>query len=223
MNFQLFYRIDDAETVPFSTWSALLTDAASGERVHFTIERDELETVSESHLVKDLDESPDDALLMLVDLAGRDHFDADTVYTQGDCEVFAVALQEIIPGSSLVAVYDPVNPETGRKTRGAPYLIHAGVRDGDTVYDIRGASEVYSWVSVWMENGNASELSRWGAVDVKELERMQKQKVTPLELEIAKPFADLVSSLYLGVEPSHMLVTGPRGGAIGGTKLNISP
>ncbi|TLX16056.1 hypothetical protein [Rhizobium sp. MHM7A] len=116
----------------------------------------------------------------------------DDKYTQGDCDVFAITLQRLLPDGRLIAVYDPVDPFTGRKMRGAPYLIHAGLLLDDMVLDIRGAREKFDWITAHRENGDASDLWGWREVSITDLEKMQKSKITEAEITEAMPYARLV-------------------------------
>jgi hypothetical protein len=198
MSFKLFYHLDSQGNVEFSSWSKLLQDTLDYEAVDFDLERNGLPTISRGIKRVWLEETPDDMVEFFVDMAGDGLFNADQKYTQGDCEVFAAALLEFIPDGVPIAVYDPVNPETGRKVRGAPYLIHAGVMVDDKVYDVRGAHDAKTWIGRWFENGNASDYAEWGTVDIKDLMRMQKSKITVDQITEAKPFAQIIAALCLG-------------------------
>jgi hypothetical protein len=198
MIFKLFYHLASPDKVEFTTWSKLLQDTLDHETVDFEIERDRLPTISKQIKRDWLEENPADMVEFFVELAGDGLFNADQKYTQGDCEVFTAALLEFIPDGVPIAVYDPVNPETGRKVRGAPFLIHAGVKVDDTVYDVRGAHDAQTWIGTWFENGNASEYAGWDTVDTKELMRMQKSKITLAQMDEAKPFAQIIATLCLG-------------------------
>jgi uncharacterized protein (UPF0248 family) len=125
----------------------------------------------------------------------REGSTADDKYTTGDCDVFAAALKRLHPEGKLIAVYDPYDPFTGRKTRGAPYLIHAGLLLEHRVLDIRGTSEKYDWITTHRENGNASDSWGWREVSLNELEKMQKTTITEAAIEEAMPYARIVTIL----------------------------
>lgn len=149
MEFKLFYNLGSQDRVEFSSWSKLMEDTRDYQAVDFDLERDGLPTVSKTINRAWLGATPDDMVEFFVDMAGEGLFNADQVYTHGNCEVFAAALLEFLPDGVPIAVYDPVNPETGRKVRGAPFLIHAGVLVDDTVYDVRGAHDATAWAGRW--------------------------------------------------------------------------
>ncbi len=125
----------------------------------------------------------------------RDGSTADEKYTCGDCDVFAAALLRLRPEGKLIAVYDPYDPFTGRKTRGAPHLIHAGLLLADKVLDIRGAREKYDWITTQRENGDASDSWGWREVTINDLEKMQKTKIAEDAIAEALPYARLVTIL----------------------------
>jgi len=159
-----------------------------------------LERGQERHVV-DLPEfvvdEPSLALEILLELPTPDGVDPRSKYTQGDCEVFAVALEDTFAGqgTGLVAVYDRMEPGSTRITRGAPYLIHAGYQVGGMVFDVDGCHHPEEWAMRWLENGQASEKSGWGPVTRKRLEAMQGQPMTKEETEAAMPYAFMVARL----------------------------
>ncbi|MBY3151065.1 hypothetical protein HFO56_01400 [Rhizobium laguerreae] len=206
MSFRLLYHVNSHGIVEFSSWPKLLQDTLGYEAVDCELARGGLPTISRRIERRWLGESADDMVEFFVDMAGEGLLNADQKFTQGDCDVFVAALLEVIPDGVPVAVFDPVNPETGRKTRGAPYLIHAGVMVEDTVYDVRGAHDARTWIGRWFENGNASEYAGWDTVELKDLTRMQRSKITAEQIDEAKPFADIVATLCLGADeasPAH--------------------
>lgn len=142
-------------------------------------------------------EEPGQIFEVALETPGDDGLDPRTRYTQGDCEVFAAALEETLQGQGIgfIAVYDRMEPGSTRVTRGVPYLIHAGYQFLDRVYDVDGCHRIEEWASRWMENGQCSEKSGWGPVTLKRLEAMQKQRMTKEQVAEAAPYASLVVAL----------------------------
>lgn len=179
----------DGITQDFTTLEEMATCVSEKLPVRIVIEHD-------GRIVSDvsLDHCPDENedFLEAVLWITREGSTADDKYTKGDCDVFAVTLQRLLPDGKLLAVYDPVDPFTGRKTRGAPYLIHAGLLLDDMVLDIRGAREKYDWITTHRENGDASDHWGWREVSITDLEKMQKGKITEAEITEAMPYARLV-------------------------------
>lgn len=131
-------------------------------------------------------------------------------YTQGDCDVFAVALLEAAGTGSLHAVLDPYD-DRGRKAK-TPYLIHAGLRVygdrpndcGEVILDITGRTQESSWNSTWSENGQCFE-PRVETVDQSELEAFQATPIARSEIDLAAPYAQLVLTLCLWTRDEQRL------------------
>ncbi len=115
-----------------------------------------------------------------------------SIFARGGCDVFAVALQEII-GGDLYAVTDPVD-EKGRAAR-IPNLVHAGVYDGDDVIDIEGRSPSDHWSQRWRENGGCIMEGATGPVEAKDLEKFQSTTHTKAEIYSATKIAWLIAAL----------------------------
>ena len=64
------------------------------------------------------------------------------MYTSRACDELAVALCELVEGSSIIQV------KTAGEWPGG-LLLHAGVQRDDVVYDIEGAHDVDEWIDRW--------------------------------------------------------------------------
>lgn len=193
MTVRIFFNSGAGDDTEFISYSDFLSEVEGWSQICMRVE-DDGETLSTTQF----QHTPDDYEIV-ESLLWDDGFGSSPAetYTKGDCDVFAAALYALAPvNARIIACYDPVNPETGRRTRGAPYLIHAGLVIDDFVYDIDGKTHSNSWACNWAENGHASENWGWGQVDVRELERMQKSKITKKQLEEARPYAELISLVF---------------------------
>lgn len=113
------------------------------------------------------------------------------LYTKGECDVFAVALREII-GGDLEAVTDNQD-DRGRKAR-LPALVHAGVYLDGRVYDIDGSLEASEWSMRWHENGGVVD-GACGPISRKRLQKIQRTVHTATEIERATSVAWLIAAL----------------------------
>jgi len=133
---------------------------------------------------------------------GRLGDDAESAYTRGDCDVFAVALARLIPDGQIVGIVDPFD-ESGEIILGAPpHLIHAGLYVDEYVIDIRGIHDRHEWESKWAEKGSAD--CEFEFLDQEQLEDMQGVKMDEAEIEEAMRIAALVAVANgYDVQPEH--------------------
>jgi hypothetical protein len=123
------------------------------------------------------------------------------VYTRGDCEILAIALQEALGGSGTPHAVSNPEDDRGRRVR-MPYLVHAGLMvdtdQGDMILDVDGLTDPETWGSEWMRNGDCWDIGTWGPVTKRRLESMQKSRMSTEDLELAAPSATLLATLCLG-------------------------
>jgi len=143
--------------------------------------------------------------------------DADTAYTEGDCDVFAVALARLMPDGMIVGIVempgdedtegdrwesdgededeeagDPLDEDRGYVEEDEPPLLaHAGLLLGDTVIDVRGAHDRERWMFEWAERTEGT--WRFEILDQEDLERMQKEAMKEEDIEQAMRVARLVA------------------------------
>lgn len=186
----------DTPPIQITCWESferLLNDIPTYASGYFTSDVNPHLRFSISNLLHPFDGSSYEALSSTTD---HDGVSAEDRYTQGDCELLALAL-DIAFGKtgSLVAVYDEMHPGSTEISDSAPYLIHAGYEHEGYVYDIQGRHNPMVWAERWLENGNGSERSSWGRVSRLDLEAMQGMPASPEGIRMAYPFAMLVRGI----------------------------
>jgi len=132
---------------------------------------------------------------------------ASAKYTNGDCDVFAVALSRLIEDGTIVAIVDPRDENGDEIVSEPPRLIHAGLLVGnDCVIDVQGLHDRTDWEAKWCERGSLDSEPEY--LDKEALESMQGVWMSEEQIAEALPIARLVAisnGLETAPEAAHAL------------------
>lgn len=160
--------------------------------------------------------------------------DADSAYTQGDCDVFAEALSRLMPDGMIVGIVEYPADDDAEEDRWdgwdeedeedeeedeveafgydggdepepePPLLAHAGLLIGDVVIDVHGAHERERWTQYWA--GKTEGTWRFEILDKEDLECMQKEVMKEEDIKQAMQVARLIGiACGQDVEPEPSL------------------